>query len=171
MSCSITIQSPDGIHTWKKTLDDEELQNVGKLCQSRWVIHILPAALITVRSDNCTNFCKDFFLPTFVNQILNIKSITGKIFAAIFAILFDLATLPIRLLTCIPSILCNKKKEMHPLHQYLRQQEDIEPKLLQCEYLKVTQNKTTKVDEILFETNRACFVNLINIPIHDDWDK
>jgi len=190
MAYSIKIQTPDGKTSWKKDFteaEEKDYRAIKGLCQSRSTVFIFPAALIPVRSDSCKNFCKDFFLPTLINQAIKVKSMAGRVFAAFFALLFDLITFPIRLLTCIPTALCNKKKATHPLHKFLRTQKDVDPKLLQCEYVKVKSTyetasktkftelttpagETIKVYERTRHTN-PMFVNFINIPIHDEFDK
>lgn len=193
MTYSIKIQTPDGKASWNKDFteaEEKDYRALKGLCQSRKTVLIFPAALIPVRSDNCKNFCKDFFLPTLINQALQVKSMAGRVFAAFFAILFDLITFPIRLLTCIPTVICNKKRNTHPLHKYLSTQKNVDPKLLQCEYVKVkskfetvSKSAFTEIPDPenpegekmkIYERTRhtiPTFVNFINIPVHDAFDR
>jgi hypothetical protein len=57
---------------------------------------ILKSSFVPVRVDNCADFARDLFLPTFVNHVLKINNVRLKIIAALFAIPWDLMTFPIR---------------------------------------------------------------------------
>ncbi|NGX58942.1 MAG: hypothetical protein KR126chlam3_00083 [Chlamydiae bacterium] len=46
----------------------EEFETVANYCSSRKRTGFLESSIITVRTDNFTDFCKDFFLPTFINR-------------------------------------------------------------------------------------------------------
>lgn len=77
--------------------------------------------VIPVRTDNFSNFCKDLFFPGFIHGALKIKDLGQKIFFCILTPLWDLMTLPIRLITAIPRYIYNRihSKEVHPFYQFL----------------------------------------------------
>lgn len=86
-------------------------------CKSRGIVGMLPAMLYPVRTNTWTNLAKDFFLPTLVNQALRVKSVALRRIAVIVAGIFDLITLPIRIVTVIPRCRSNANKELHPILQ------------------------------------------------------
>lgn len=49
-----------------------------------------------IRTENCKDFAKDFFLPTFINFATKINNLGVKIIVSFFAICLDLVALPIR---------------------------------------------------------------------------
>lgn len=81
-------------------------------------VSLLPATLVPVRTNNLSNFSKDFFLPTTLNHAVNTQGTFKKVIAVAGAILLDLLTLPIRLLTSAPRALCNAVFQ-NPLRQIL----------------------------------------------------
>jgi hypothetical protein len=87
------------------------------------------AAVIPIRTDSISNFCKDFFLPNVVNQ---------SIVFIIHSLVIDILTFPIRVLTAIPRYYFNLKhtREIHPLHEYLTQQK-MDSELLKVDHLYV----------------------------------
>lgn len=99
----------------------EEFQRVKNLCDNKRRIGWLESLVIPVRTDNLNNFCKDFFFPGLFNQALKTHDVATKIFLCIFMSIYDIISLPIRLITVIPRYLYNAAhpKESHPLYQYL----------------------------------------------------
>lgn len=80
---------------------------------------LVKAAIIPVRTNNLKNICKDVLLPTTVNRALKIHNLAGRIFAVVFALGFDILTLPIRLITLIPRAIHNAKAEKTFLKTFL----------------------------------------------------
>lgn len=115
MSVNITITNPHtnyGIETqmWPK--------EYRKLMVSAKVIALLPALFIPVRTHTPEKFATDFFLPTTYNHAIRVNSKVRKIFAILGALLLDILTLPVRLLTCLPRCLYNSR-QTNPLYKFL----------------------------------------------------
>jgi len=136
MPSSIRVANPPNTLFWEKQLSNEEVEKVRKHCQNSAPIGILSATLKPVRTDTLENFSKDFFFPTFVNHAIKVQHAVGKIFAILGALILDLVTFPIRLLTCIPRVMTNSKKEEHPLYRYLQDQA-VNPKIFASDYVLV----------------------------------
>jgi len=100
---------------------EEEFQAVTKLCDNKRRISWLESLIIPVRTDNFSNFCKDFFLPGFFNEALKTKDVAHKIFLCILMPICDAITFLLRLFTVIPRYIHNAKhpKEAHLFYQYL----------------------------------------------------
>lgn len=164
---------------WTKNLDSkEEFDAVEALCKSRCNIYVIPAMLVPARTNNIKNFSMDLFLPTFFSQALKVKNTVAKCFAILSSLIFDIATLPIRLLTAAPWVLINKKTariENHPLHQYLSENHAPE-KILAVEHLRVNLvwEETIKEDSLSaekrIEHSKSFNINFIRSPIHEDFD-
>lgn len=101
-------------------LTQENYEKVMGMLKSAQTVGILGATLRPVRTNTLKNFAKDFFLPTTVNQALRVKPLARRVFAILGALVLDTLTFPVRLLTCIPTILTNTKPEDHPFYQYLK---------------------------------------------------
>ncbi len=99
----------------------EEFQRATNLCDNKRRIGWLESLVIPVRTDNLNNFCKDFFLPGLFNHALKTHDVATRIFLCIIMPIYDILSLPIRLITAIPRYLYNAAhpKESHPLYQYL----------------------------------------------------
>ncbi len=122
---------------WEKQLSGGELQQVRNAIKGHQVVAILPATLKPVRTNNCKNFAKDFFLPATVNHAIKVQHLVAKVFAILFSLILDLSTLAIRLLTCIPRAVSNARQPKNPLHSYLTAQQGINKKLLAADHVKV----------------------------------
>ncbi len=120
MPTYVQVTNPQNNLSWEKQLSNEELAQVRDIAKGQPTINIFPATLKPVRTDNWENFSKDFFLPTLVNHAIKVQHAVGKIFAILGALILDLITFPIRLITCIPRVLNNSKKSENPLYQYLQ---------------------------------------------------
>lgn len=116
----MTVNSQD--KEIKIELERDEFNKIVGYCNNRReAVTLFSATLYPVRTNNFSNFAKDFFLPTVVNQTIKVKDMAAKVFAIIGALFLDLATFPIRLVTFIPRIIMNAVKEEHTLLRYLRQ--------------------------------------------------
>ena len=99
----------------------EEFQAVVNLCDNKRRINWLESLIIPVRTDNLNNFCKDFFLPGLFNPAFKTQDVALTIFLCMLMPVYDIMTLPIRLITVIPRYVYNSihPKESHPFYQYL----------------------------------------------------
>lgn len=100
-------------------LDNErDFSQATQLCENRknmagfWKQTVLP-----IRTDRAS----DFFFPTLMNMVIKTKSLSENFFAVLGAIIWDLATLPIRFVTFLPRIAYNAMATPteHPLISYL----------------------------------------------------
>lgn len=112
---NITITNPYTKYTIETPITPARYQ---KLMVSAKVVALLPALLIPVRTHTPEKFATDFFLPTTYNHALRVDSKARKIFAVLGALLLDILTLPIRLLTCLPRYLYNSR-QTNPLYKSL----------------------------------------------------
>lgn len=101
--------------------DQQEFQTVLNLCDNKRRISWLESLAIPVRTDNVENFCKDFFLPGLFNEALKTNDLATRIFLGMLMPIYDIISLPIRLITVIPRYIynTNHSKESHPFYQYL----------------------------------------------------
>ena len=78
---------------------------------------MIRGAICPLRTNNPKNFSKDLFLPTFVNFALKVNNVALKLFAAIFAIAFDIITFPVRLVVTPFRVIYNhlNPEKKHPL--------------------------------------------------------
>ena len=90
-------------------------------CVNKRRIGLFESLVITVRTDNFNNFCKDFFLPGLINHALRINDMAPKIIFSIVFTIIDIYTLLLRVITIIPRYFYNaaNTKETHPLYRYL----------------------------------------------------
>lgn len=124
MDFSIKIKAkPDDQHCiFSKSFNtSEEFKAVTLHCINRRRIGFFESTLITVRTNNLGHFCKDFFLPTLINQALKANDIALKILMTSICLVLDLCTLPLRLITIVPRHFYNNhyQKHNHPLYKYL----------------------------------------------------
>lgn len=157
-SYRITVSHAEKNITWSHSLTKEEYLQVKS--GSRAALGIIPAVCIPVRVHNWRDFSKDFFLPTTVNRAIKVQHIAGKAFAMLIALFVDVATLPIRFVTCIPRAIYNPTKEENPLYQYLLPQHTVSEELLESDYVKVRLEERQSSKTIWQER----YVNFIEVP-------
>lgn len=136
MVYSIKVTHPDNKIFWRKQPTEEEFHAVNNYCINCNSASVISATLKPIRTDNLKNFAKDFFLPTFFNQAIHVDNTAGKIFAILGSLVLDTITFPIRVITCIPRAISNAKREEHPLHKYLREEEADEA-ILSSDWVKL----------------------------------
>jgi hypothetical protein len=74
------------------------------------------ASLIPVQTDTPAHFVRDLFFPNWLNRAQNIDNVFLRILLSTLAIVWDLLTLPIRLVTAPPRAVYNcLAKDQHPL--------------------------------------------------------
>lgn len=133
--------------TWQREIPKDQAEQVEAKMSSARVVGIFPSLLKPVRSDCAKNFAKDFFLPTTLNQAIKIRSVAVRVFAVLASLVLDLATFPIRLLTCIPTVLRNSSPQTHPFYAFLRMQ-GVDPKLLESGHVFVTIISKEKIRQL-----------------------
>lgn len=116
MSISLTITNLDNGYSLEKKLEEEQYDALVASAQSRNVISLFPALLMPVRTNSLKSFASDFFLPTTLNHAIRVQGTVRQIFAILGALLLDILTLPIRLLTCIPRRIYNSCQTKHPIY-------------------------------------------------------
>lgn len=131
-----------------KLLNSEDYEKFMVMLKSAQTVGVLGATLRPVRTNTLKNFAKDFFLPTTVNQALRVKPLAKRVFAILGALVLDTLTFPVRLLTCIPTILTNTKPEDHPFYQYL-QTDPATQRVLHAEHVRVKWNFDGKDDDLM----------------------
>lgn len=77
--------------------------------------------LCPIRTNTVKNFIVDVFLPTTINYTIKINKSVKRVFAVLGSIILDTMTLPVRLLTCIPRMIFNPKKEDNKIFQAFKQ--------------------------------------------------
>jgi len=135
----------------------EEFETVANYCSSRKRTGFLESSIITVRTDNSTDFCKDFFLPTFVNRAKMVTDTASKILAIPISLIADISTMIFRIITIIPRYFYNAhySRETHPFHQYLTQA-GADARLLKTNHIylsfewKDSQNRIEKEETLNF---------------------
>jgi uncharacterized protein (TIGR02452 family) len=133
---SINIIHPVNQTNWGVNLTEQEFQGFIPCLKGKKPVYFPLSLLYPVRTDK-VNLSKDLFLPTTINQALKIKNIVFKVFAVLIALVFDIPTFPIRLLTCIPRMLHNAKQEPSELWSYLWAKEEVNRDLIASDYLLV----------------------------------
>jgi len=136
MTFNIKVSSLDNNIFWEKQLTSDEYQQVKDYVKGKDTVSIIPATFKPVRTNNLKDFSKDFFLPTTINHAIKVQHVVGKIFAILASLVLDVATFPIRLLTVIPRVISNAKKEESQLHKYLIT-EGVDKKLLESDHVRV----------------------------------
>ncbi len=123
----LSIHKSCDSYSGMKTFSSKELQldneqdflQAQQLCENRknmagfWKQTVLP-----IRTDRAS----DLFFPTLMNAVIKAKNLSKNFFVVLAAIIWDLATLPIRLVTFLPRMVCNAMAtpEEHPLIAYLK---------------------------------------------------
>lgn len=102
----------------------------------------LKAIIIPTRTDNLKDFLKDIFLPTFVNQALNINNIALRLFASFFALALDVITLLPRLCVAPFKVKYDRShpQPIHPLN------EELGKKWLSQLEIEIYQEKNSVID-------------------------
>lgn len=113
---NLTVTNPVTHKYQTVPLSPEELGNIDRLSAAKTLCP-MRAALVPVRTDR--NLPKDLFLPTVVNHAMKIDNVAARIFAVIGALVFDIITLPVRIMTAPFRAALSKKKENGELYKYL----------------------------------------------------
>ena len=142
-------------------LDDQELSQVANYCaQSKGVASFTKQLTTPTRVYSITAFAQDLFLPTTFSRALTADSIWKKCLSLLVLPLVDLATLPIRLFTCISKFASSNAAPTHPLFDYLSK------KALFCITFKATDHVFVTLIEKQSNTSERCKVpvNFIEVP-------
>lgn len=132
MTATLTVTNLENNTVWKQRCTNKQAQSFD--LRGRSLIAPFKASLMVVRTNNWNSFATDFFLPTTMNHA--IKATTCKVIAMMAALILDIFTFPIRLITLIPRVVYNTWQGKVPLHKYLLSK-DVDPKLLAANTLRV----------------------------------
>lgn len=162
MPNSIKIYNLENNASWEKQLSDAECTEVqGYIKGGKGTVGIIPATFKPVRTNNLNNFAKDFFLPTTVNHAIKVQNTIGKIFAILAALVFDMITFPVRLVTCIPRVNENAGTELSLFRNYLLS-EGVDAKLLESDHVKVRLDWEIPTTMIINRDGRRHIKNTID---------
>lgn len=176
---SCQVMSLDGRQKWETTLPSEDYPHIENLLNDNcFRVSWTAALLFPVRTNSLSNFVKDLFFPTLINHATRVDSIVLRFFAVIAAAALDLLTLPIRLLTTIPTIISNNKMPELPLHKYLVEK-GLSKTLAQSDSVKVEIFYEKKGEiplllhpagatrqELVDRVSLTCYSNFILVPDH-----
>lgn len=132
----IRVENVENGVSWVQNVPKDQWARIEVKLHSAKVVGLFAATLRPVRSDVARNFAKDFFLPTTLNQAIKVRSVAIKVFAILGSLVLDLLTFPLRLLTCIPTVLTNSSPDKHPFYQFLKGQ-NVDQKLLESGHVDV----------------------------------
>src|SRR3990167_6644421 len=101
MSCFIQITDPSKTTSWIKLGSSQDYENIQGLAQnSRASFNLFESLLVPVRTNNLSDFAKDFFLPTTLHYYdSGIQNIALKILVILGSLFLDIATLGFRVVT------------------------------------------------------------------------
>jgi len=176
-----------GPQVWKKDISQSELNDVNAfLISSKSSVGFIKATLYPIRTNNWGNFAKDLFIPNFcmrINKVIILKNAINKIIVFVqtilveLALIFDLLTLPIRLLTCIPRLIFNNSQDKFTkstlLYQYISRNAGFKAAaLLKADSVRVelqwetTENLFVKVTKIHRRQINYHFIQVPDYPNH-----
>ena len=144
----------------------DHLDNIKGLGDSVRRIGLLESFVITVRTDNISNFCTDFFFPGFFNLALKVRNVGLKTFLCITMPLCDIITFPFRLITVIPRCIFNAKfsKENHPLYKFLKARGHTTDQLREGHVLLKIESITSFDNGTTTKKNNIDTFNLVQLP-------
>lgn len=177
MSCQ--VMSLDQKQKWEATLPAEDYPYIENLLnENRYTVSWTAALLFPVRTNSLTNFSQDLLFPTLINHASKVDSIALRILAVIAAAVLDLITLPIRLVTAIPTFISNSRVPELPLHKYLVEK-GLSKSLAQADSVKVeifyekkgeiplfAGPKGATHKELVDRVSLTCYSNFIRVPDH-----
>lgn len=137
MSYAIRIREKTGEGPWlfeQHFASREAYEGVAEKCINKKVFW--ESVFIPARTAPCNSLCRNLFIPAtyFVTVVLKdaiseqtrtgiISELAFRLLFALGALIVDLVTLPIRLVTLIPRLMMgDAKREDHPLHRYLAEE-------------------------------------------------
>jgi hypothetical protein len=98
------------------TADEQVKEFIGKYAKSRDGYSLLQSAIFPLRTDNLKNYAEDLFLPTFIHYSSKVNNFVLKFLSSIFAVAFDIVTIPIRIITTPIQLYYNNiHEEKHPI--------------------------------------------------------
>lgn len=133
--------------SWQKALDDEEFSKVKEYAKtSHKSLNTIDPLMYPVRTTNgLKNFLGDLFLPATTNLSLKIQSIFLKSVVSCATAICDIVTMPIRLITLLPRMYANARREEVPFRAFLRDQA-CDPRLINAESVRV---KLVHVEDVV----------------------
>jgi len=141
MNCTVAVEI-DGLR-WERNFTEAQVDHVKDLLandESAWVDwHI--GSLVPLRTNSWKSFATDFFLPTAMNHVMKIDNLAKRILAITGAMMWDLITFPIRLLTCVPRLLSNAYRKDSEIKKFIKLHCPAE--MASADVVKVTTKKQT----------------------------
>lgn len=169
-SYSMLVTNEKNHFTWEKQFESkEEFEQIEGNSEGRDFICLLCGTLKPVRTNNCRNFVQDFFLPTLFNHAVKVQRVVAKIFAILGALVLDLLTFSIRLLTSIPRVIANRMKGEHPFKKFLKSQ-NVDKKLLDSDYVNVKWKFEKECQGGKLPIEREELINFIERPCDGNED-
>jgi hypothetical protein len=171
----IKVSNLDNNAVWETQLTSKEYERVKDYIKGKSTVAIFPATLKPIRTNNLTNFTKDFFLPTTLNHATKVHHVVGKVFAILGSLFLDSLTFPIRLLTCIPRIISNAREEENIFRKYLIGRA-VDEKILAADHVRVKlgwecQSEVPVNHKYSQEQHwREVNVNFIEVPTYENED-
>ena len=138
MSFYISITNADRTAVWEKQGAMQDYREIVKLSREDKDrrLDLYESLIVPVHTNTLSHFVKDLFIPT-TTHWHDIKAKNGVLpFSMRRALILDIATLFLRLITCIPRVIYNAYQEKHPLHKYLVRQ-DADSRILEANRVRV----------------------------------
>ena len=136
MNCTLTFKNLDNNFVQVYPVDGRISEQIDKkIAEMRNVINESTYWGVVSRVDTWKNLAKDLFIPTLAIYALRVNNIVAAIFASFFAIVLDLLTLPLRLIT-LPFNYSMKLDS--PVTKFLQEHAN---ELCEVDYLEVTWKK------------------------------
>jgi hypothetical protein len=174
LSVGVYVKNPNNGAVWSKIPAADDYNRVKEsLTKGQPTVNLVKASLYPVRTNTLKNFATDLFLPMTLNVAIRVERAAYRAFAIIGAILFDLLTLPIRLVTAIPRLIGNRNPKITPLHQFLLDNK-VNGEVLETDHVHVQleryEYKGDKDHRERIHTWEEKYVNFIEMPMHEGWD-
>lgn len=155
------ISANSGPFIWEQKINKEEFIRLQNFCEqpiqaeSSWY----HGAIIPTRYNNLENFSIDCCLPTTINYAINIEKSALEVLAVVGSVAFDLATIPLRVITCIPSFFCTNPPDTHPLYRLFTKYFGVSEEILSSGSVRVALHKR-KIKPIFGKDNKLTWYNV-----------
>lgn len=133
---TFTVESPDKSVAWGQQFTSGECDQVDDYMTSRDSYRFVLASLTPIRTNTWKNLWTDTLLPNTLNHAIEVNNVALRVLAIGCALVADIVTLPIRLVTLYPRIRINNAQPEHPLLAHLKTL-PIDRKLIDTEFVWV----------------------------------
>lgn len=111
----------DVLYQCRFSNESQTREFIAKYAKSRGGYSLLSSLVFPLRTDTFKNYSEDLFLPTFIHYSSKINNFVLKFLASIFAVAFDIVTVPIRIMTTPLQLYYNNgPEEKHPILNLMR---------------------------------------------------